>query len=128
MRVRTGFVSNSSSVSFTIYGLELNREKHLKKLAQKLAKTPDEQKKVKNSDTYKLITFINDKLYENKSNLTIESGQYQYNIYIGASIFSQKMDETKREFMDRIALELTQYFDDDMMKKLGWYEESWFDG
>jgi hypothetical protein len=110
MKQRMGFVSNSSTTSFSIYGV-LARQDNLKITC--------EAKK-----RYELATHIRKIIAEKKLILRIEFGQTD-DIYVGANFEDMLDNETKREFYDKVDKQLQEIFIDVIPQ---WYEESWYDG
>lgn len=111
MKIRQGFVSNSSSTSFCIYGLALDNEK-----ARKLFKLKEDEK-------------VYNKLEETVSkvkDLEYHCGQDCYYHYIGRSWSNIKDEETGKQFKEDIQQKLKQIFNEDF--KLSTYEEAWYNG
>lgn len=112
MKVRHGFVSNSSSSSFCIYGLSLD--------------SVDMSEAIKNlgleetEDSYEDGENIADALELENHNVE------DYYSYIGAEWASIGDDETGGEFKMRIENKLKKVFGDDI--KCGTYEHAWYDG
>ena len=103
MKVRMGFVSNSSSSSFLIYGVRIE-DKAYAKLEDK--KLPD--------------------------GIGLECPPEDDGGYIGASWDSIKDDETGKQFKDRVAAAIAEIFKQngvDMEKfECGTHQEAWYDG
>ena len=116
MKTRQGFVSNSSTTSFCIYGIVAERNNLL-----------DENVELpynKYRGEYELSGYLFTKIKELGLNLKTERGQ-EYTQYIGADIDMMTEDETKREFYKRIENDLKKLFKN---VKCSWHEESWYDG
>ena len=112
MKQRNGFVSNSSSSSFLIYGTTVDTCNG----------------KVENDDEE--YSSIEDKIRELKLSLNAWNPQGFDEMYIGASWSSVKDDETGKQFKERVQAEV-----DKLTTALGveWQEcsthqEEWFDG
>ena len=104
MKIRTNFVSNSSSTSFTLYGIRINNQKEF------LEKYGDEMHK------WGLTEYSGD--YSDYIGLII-SGEFEY-----SPDSDMKDDETKIQFMERIK----NSFPEDLQDQCGWYSESYYDG
>ena len=115
MKIRTGFVSNSSSSSFCIYGVYLD--------AKEMA--------LLSEDRYELNADIRAKLDAagfTKVNLDVPGGyQNETDGYIGRDFTSIGDDETGRQFRESVEKAVAFLFPDKPMK-CGIYEESWYDG
>jgi hypothetical protein len=114
MKMRTGFVSNSSSTSFTIYGVSLS-EKDIEDGYKKLFEKEMEY------DVSECCEEIADKI-----GLEFHNGQEGYNQYIGRSYTNIKDEETGKQFKDSVATKLKEVFGEDV--KCGCHEESWYNG
>jgi hypothetical protein len=114
MKIRSGFVSNSSSSSFCIYGacIETSKlESLLNKLDIKLEYDYDE-------DYLYTIEKIAEKIGLDAY------GYDDFGYFVGLSLTQMEMDETMRQFQKKI---------DDKLKLIGIdggdiYEEAWRDG
>jgi len=91
MKIRNGFVSNSSSSSFCIYGVSINK----KELIEKMEKI---NKEITEEDKEDIWSF----LYQEEKDLFVSEGPYDYsgNIYIGKSWSSIRDDQTGKEFKE----------------------------
>jgi len=97
MKKRFGFVSNSSSSSFCIYGTII----------------PDG-----NYDEFELRI--------KGTNLELHSPPESDTLYIGLSPTDIEMDETRKQFQERVAKLLKDCNIENT--SLGWHSEGWYDG
>ena len=106
MKVRNGFVSNSSSSSFLIYGAAI--------LSQDFEKLLE----ANGIDDYYD--------FEKKTGLCVEQPTDQDTVYIGLSWEATGSDETRTQFQDRVAglilAGLNEKFD------LSTYQDAWYNG
>lgn len=98
MKVRSGFVSNSSSSSFLIYGA-------------KFEKAPE---RVKQEDVGSLGIEHGDPDWDDTK-------------YVGLSWSAIKDDETGAQFKSRIENELKKLFPDEKLD-IGTWEDAWYNG
>lgn len=105
MKISNGFISNSSSSSFLIFGYDISQDE-LKEISQKLECEED-------------VEEVADKL-----NLNVEYGQYD-STYIGKSWDDIGDDETGRQFKDTIENAIKQYLPN---IKCSTHSEAWYNG
>jgi hypothetical protein len=113
VKIRTGFVSNSSSSSFCIYG-NCNESGDLKELSKNIMnKEPDKE------DLEDDLGCLWDEI-AGKLGLEYYSDCYNENFYLGKSWYNIGDNETGKEFKDKIKKILGD--------ECGTYEEAWYDG
>jgi hypothetical protein len=102
MRIRNGFVSNSSSTSFCIYGIYLsNDEKHIKKCYKKFIPNGEA------TDTYEMI----EEMLENveKISFSVYSNDGD-GYFIGREWMNIQDNETGKEFKTNVEKNLNELF------------------
>jgi hypothetical protein len=121
MKMRYGFVSNSSSTSFCIYGVCVDRSKVLS--CQELI-----AKGLLKEENFKYKSYMDEpSVYMEKLGLTVETGRDGGDLYIGNNWTSVKDEETGLQFKERTIKALKQVFKDPDDIKPGTYEEAWMD-
>ena len=110
MKTRQGFVSNSSSSSFCIYGVGIDSyefEKIMKKIK------PD----LESENIYELAENL-------ETNLEVHTPTDFNTVYIGRSWSSIGDEETGKQLRDGVEKELRELFGEDI--KCSTQEESWY--
>lgn len=121
MRYRLGFVSNSSSSSFLIYGICLNTDD-----AIKLLKIPDIKKREyqdQDQDPYEFVGLIEKEL---GIDYYVGGPDPAYSIYIGKSWDSIKDNQTGKEFKKEVKQKLEEVFGKSI--SCATHAEGWMDG
>lgn len=117
MKVRTGFVSNSSSSSFLIYGVASTRSEFIELVGLE----PDSDEAVA----------LEDDIYgwceENLPSLTHESPYDSGMHFVGLSWDAVGDDETGKQFKNRVFKELKKVFPNIKKEQLGTHAEAWHD-
>lgn len=111
MKLRTGFVSNSSSSSFAIFGIEEDKDTlaallNAKQEKKDLPEGVDPEDVEDDIDSWEVREMIEEK---GLSCYDDESG----NLYVGMDALGMGEDETKRQFKERIASKLKEVFGKD---------------
>lgn len=109
LKIKLGFISNSSTTSFCIYGGMVE-----KKVFDKTTRKLLGMKKEEYEDLLEEISYwemwedavLGAKLPSNELDV-IEAGEY---IYVGVSLFDMELDETRREFQARAQAALDKFF------------------
>jgi len=129
MKIKRGFVTNSSSTSFVAWGVSYS-ESELKNLISGFLyeKVNDEYENVQN---YLESTEFTDEVYDlcNKIDLNFSHNYDSDILYIGVSPFNMKDEQTLEDFLEDIVekfkkLGLKDVESDDLKQ----IEESWYDG
>jgi hypothetical protein len=114
MKIRTGFVSNSSTSSFCLFGICVDRTE-----AVKVAKSFDSD--INEKDSYEVGEIIGTKL-----KLQYDNGPYDNDcVYLGRAPEDLKDDETGAQFKQSVKDALVKYFPD---ASYSWHLEAWSDG
>jgi hypothetical protein len=131
MKIRSGFVSNSSSSSFLIYGTTLDAgevstivkkmcdEGKCKDYEGKLVQFED----IDGEELYSLVEYL--KL---PKGIDVHSPSYSDVVYVGASWDTVKDDETGKEFKNRVFETLKEAGLNIKKNELDTLAESWYDG
>ena len=128
MKIRQGFVSNSSSSSFLIYGTTISSSKIVNDSVLKAMIESEEAKDlgIKNLEEAK-------KSFEDDTVDTLDCllgmsvyrpDYYGGSYYIGRSWDEVQDDETGRQFKDRIEAKIKKFYPE---AKFGTHEEAWHD-
>jgi len=125
MKIKTDFITNSSSTSFVGWGITLDVNDLLDK--KEVIKKAFDNYKTKYDGTESIESFVD--IYEIldylPTNIIIDWKVWDDVIYIGGKASDLKDDETLREFKEKILLELNSLGFD--VKQIEFIEESWYD-
>ena len=111
MKIRSGFVSNSSSSSFCLFGIAVD-SCDFSLLAEKLGIHYNKDHEY----MYEYADIFEEALREKGLDGEFDGECFEYG-YIGFSIHRMKDDETKKEFMDRASSKVNELLD----RKASWY-------
>ena len=120
MKIRNGFVSNSSSSSFCIYGSSFDMDE-FSKLAEKLGLKADA---VDDDDEFDFDEYDAVERACAKFNLEVHMPSESDTFYVGRSLTDIKDNETGKEFKDSVKKNLKELFG----RKIDceYCEESWY--
>lgn len=111
MKVRNGFVSNSSSCSFCIYGIAVD-EDELKSVYEAVKGETD-------LDSYDIAGAISE-----ETNVEFHKPSYDDTYYFGIDACDVGDNETGAQFKERVKSALSKYFPN---KNFSYLEEAWED-
>ena len=117
MKIRNGFVSNSSSSSFLIYGTHYGSSEIFVELIKKLKEKNGEEVS-EDFDEYAAESYVND------LGLTTFSPDY-CGYYVGRSFDEIADDETGKQFKESIQNAIKTF---DENASCGTHEEAWYNG
>lgn len=113
MKVRSGFVSNSSSSSFCIYGTYLEFSEIIEKLKASNLLTVDESKKIDDDEDEDMYENL-EELLSKKTDLELYFDYEGDSAWIGRDWSSVGDDETGRQFKENVESELIKVFGTDV--------------
>jgi hypothetical protein len=119
MKIRAGFVSNSSTTSFVAYGISVDNDT-MNKYLQKLHPLKSEEY---GRDIYDLIDDLCESNYLDWS-FNADWGM----IYVGLELESMDENETKKQFKNRVKEKIAVVFGEELAETCGSIEVSWRDG
>jgi hypothetical protein len=119
MKIRQGFVSNSSSSSFLIYGVSVEDND---KLVEALKLTDEEKEGWEDEGNWFLTELFDDKDDSNLELQTAYDGEY---LYLGRSWSSVGDNETGLEFKNSIQKDINKLLGENDDSKCSTISEAW---
>ena len=108
MKVRAGFVSNSSSSSFCIYGVEMDFDEMIEKIKESnIISEEDMEKMEENDELYEVGEILEEKL-------GLSTYQCDDYFWIGRRWAEIDDDETGGQFKDGVKTKLEEFFGPDV--------------
>ena len=122
MKTRNGFVSNSSSSSFLLYGWVVEQSDLIEKLKEKGLLTEEEAQ-----DTWDAVYKLEELEEFKSSGLDLQtSDEWDDHVYLGKSWSQVEDDETGKEFKENIEKSLQDIFGAEV--KCATHQHAWRDG
>jgi len=134
MKVRMGFVSNSSSSSFMIMGICMELDEAKEILLEKVMTSEKVQKRCDVHCKEDLKPYLKGNRFRSVLNeafsddMDVEGSYEDDYVYFGLSVYKMKDDETLREFKERVQKQLEKIGIKSDIKSLDWQEDCWQDG
>lgn len=130
MKIRSGFVSNSSSSSFLIYGFQLEQDQLIEALRERAEagklldyeKNPVSVEDLQEMELYELTEYL-----ELPKGIECHTPSYYDMAFIGASWDCVKDNETGKEFKDRVFEAIKEAGFKVKKSDLGTHAEAWHD-
>ena len=123
MKIRSGFVSNSSTTSFCIYGIYIYPKDVLESKIQEL------YEKNKDKDWCKSIENIRDIVNDNLSEFTdMPSREYEDCSVIGESPDSMPDDMIVGDWKNKVKKEIATWVGEEKAENAHWITDGWYDG
>ncbi len=107
-KIRAGFISNSSSSSFCLYGIHLSDDKTENFIKENFSDNEKIMKCLESYDSYELEYFINND--ERFKGLKILIGSEDLYSYIGRDFTSIGDNETGKEFKESVQENVKKFF------------------